>query len=93
MTQTKDSIFDEEVLDELVLKLLKINGFSPSKSPIEYDKTIDDSQYSLTRDAILEIVSVADAYKILCLDCDKYDLLIPMHSCTLELDASTEEKP
>lgn len=85
-------IVAEEMIHDITLKLLKINGFSPEENPIEFDGTKEDSQYSLIRDDILQILDLMDAYKIICLDCDEHDLLIPMHSCTLELDYETPNK-
>lgn len=86
-----DIVF-EEMLQDTVLKLLKINGYSPEDNPIEYDRSRDDSQYSLYEDSILEMLDVMNATNITCLDCDAPDLLIPMHSCTLELDDITPNK-
>ena len=82
-------------LDGIVEELMTLNGWNIDDNPIEFDKNRDDSQISLFQEEVVQILKVIEKhYKvepIECLECGGKDILVTVHTCTMDLAIQSED--
>lgn len=85
-TKTSIDLVAEEMLHDIVMKLMALNKWEIEKNPIEFDPEREDSQYTLIREDIISMLDVMGAETIRCLECEEKDIFISAHKCPVELD-------
>ena len=82
-------------IDGIVEELMTLNGWNIDDNPIEFDKNDSDSQVSLMRDDVINMLKVIEKhYKvepIECLECGGKDILVVAHTCTIDLAIQSED--